>query len=126
MGLHLSIEHIGLGQLADGLGEVAHLARVHGNHRESDASESCQYRYLEASGRFQHDQDGLECPQACGRGADASGVIAYLPAFARRPRSDLQGCWRQHWLTRHTHDSAPMDWQRWLTDGVSRPVRNGR
>ena len=54
---HSRIDRVGLGPLADRLGEGAHLGRIDDHNRQTSGGESRSHHRLEASGGFQGKRD---------------------------------------------------------------------
>src|SRR5215831_3971492 len=57
---HGGIDRVGLGALADGLGEGADLPRVGDRNRQAGPGEGCSYNGLQAAGDLEHDEVGLQ------------------------------------------------------------------
>ena len=91
-GQHLRIQGIGLGQLAGGAGEVAHLQRVDDRHRQPGRLQRRHGRRLIAPRRLQHHQLGRagSCRRA-DQGGDAGRVVGKaLDRALARPATSSQ------------------------------------
>jgi hypothetical protein len=89
-GEELGVEGVGLGQLADGAGEVAHLARVDHRHSEARGRQRGGHRQLPPAGRLQDDEGGALRPQPCDERGDALLVVGDNPLLRAGARGDIQ------------------------------------
>jgi len=71
----LGVQGVGLGQLADGAGEIAHLARVNHRHGEPGRRQRGSHRQLAPARRLQDDEGGAQRPQPRGERGDAVGSV---------------------------------------------------
>ena len=85
---HASIQLIGLGEGAEGAGEVADLARIDHNHRQ--VRQGGHHRALIPTAGFQHHAGGLECGQPVAQPVQAAAGAPYRPGRPRRVHSDVQ------------------------------------
>jgi molybdate-binding protein len=75
---------VGLRQLARGLGEIAHLARVHDGHRQRGCGERRHAEQLVAASGFEHDQGRGHAAEPLDERAHAALVIRHGEAFGGR------------------------------------------
>jgi hypothetical protein len=68
------VDRIGLGTLADGLGEGADLGRIDDHDRQSCSAQRRRHHRLEAAGGFQDDQRGGERFETFHQQLQAAGV----------------------------------------------------
>jgi len=87
---HLRIQHVRLGQLAEGAREVPYLARIDHRHRQSRRSQSGDRWPLPAAGGFQHDQLGRKRLQAPDPLLEAGGVGGRAPLLAAGADRNIQ------------------------------------
>ena len=85
---HASIQLIGLGEGAEGAGEVADLARIDHHHRQ--VRQGGHHRALIPTAGFQHHAGGLECGQPVAQPVQAAAGAPYRPGRPRRVHSDVQ------------------------------------
>jgi hypothetical protein len=88
----VSIESIGLGQKAFGLGEIPYLAGVDGHGWEFGRDKLGQDTALEATGGFKNNQGGVQSRQLLGEGADAVCLVGGRPCSTSREDVHVQGC----------------------------------
>jgi hypothetical protein len=74
VGDHSGVDRIGLGQPADGAGELAHLTRIDDGHRQTGFDERGGNHALITAARLEHDQAGRQRLQALDQYAQAFGV----------------------------------------------------
>ena len=93
---HLGVDRIGLGALADRLGEVAHLRRIDDDQRQRSASNRCSRYRLKATGRFDGNQLRRERPQPPDQLLQAFAVAANRigPNVSARNGPRMCGCAR--------------------------------
>ena len=86
------IDAVGLGQLSGGFSEVSDLAWVDHDHRQIGTHQSARDLAFIATGRFKHDQGGLDLSQPFDQGLDAGLVVGkrfFLTSGADR---DIELC----------------------------------
>jgi hypothetical protein len=71
---HARVDRIGLGALADRLGEMAHLRRIDDHHRQRSSRQRSRCDGLEAARRFDRDPLGLNSAQALDKLGQAFAV----------------------------------------------------
>jgi hypothetical protein len=69
------VDPVGLGQAADGAGEIAGLPRVDDGDGQTGDLQRRGQRHLVAAGRLPDEESGLERGQPADEGGDALGVI---------------------------------------------------
>ena len=76
VGEHAGIERVGLRQLPHGLGEVAHLPRVHDGDGEPVLGERDRREHLETAGGFHDDEDGGEGHESRGQFGETLVIVS--------------------------------------------------
>ena len=94
VGDHAGIQRIGLGALAQRLGEGAHLGRIDHDHRQLGGGEAGGHDGFISAGRFKRDRARRERLQASDQIAKPGRVPRDREAVARRPQSYVQPVFR--------------------------------
>ncbi len=84
------IQGVGLGQPAQGLDEVAHLARIHHGDGEPGLGERDGGEHLEAAGGLQDDERGGQSDESRGKLGQAQVVIGDGPTLPVGERGDVE------------------------------------
>jgi hypothetical protein len=93
LGENGGIEGVGLGEPAEGFGEVAHLAGIGDDDRDAGFRECGDGRTFESAGGFEHDERGREREQPRSEFVEAGVVIGDRPRLTAGDRGDVErGC----------------------------------
>jgi hypothetical protein len=87
---HLGVEGVGLGQLANGAGEVAHLARIDHRHRQPSLRQGRDQGHFAPAGGFQDDEGRGQRPEASDEVGDAALIVRGDPLPGGRAHGDIQ------------------------------------
>ena len=85
------VDGVGLGEASHGLREVADLAWIDDHDRQAELGESGDRGRLEATGRFQDDQGGVECPQPGQQLSKPRIVVRDRPGLGIGQTGDVEG-----------------------------------
>ena len=89
-GQDLGVEPIGLGQPAQGLGEVPHLAGIHRDSRQRRGAQRAQQGQLQAPGRLEHNVGDRLLLQMRDQGRNARLTVGHGPGLAGRMEGHIE------------------------------------
>jgi hypothetical protein len=90
VGQHPRVQRVGLGELADGQGEVADAARLDDAGRQAGLAQGDGQRPLQAGGRLQDDQPRRVGPEPIDQGGDALRRVRVAGEVAAGARRDIE------------------------------------